>query len=117
MSYPRYEIFKDTRIEYRFRLKAKNGLIILTASEGYTNKSDCKTAISICQRYSPYDKNYDKRITASSRHYFTLRSDNGKDIGRSEDYNTASARDEGIRDVKRDAPTPTIVDLTLSPIL
>src|SRR5688572_17827259 len=102
MSYPRYEIFKDVKGEFRFRLKSKNYEIILTASEGYINKSDCKNAISICQRNSPYESDYDKRTTSNGKYYFVLRSDNKKDIGRSEDYSTAWARDEGIKDVKRD---------------
>lgn len=112
MSYPRYEVFKDVRSEFRFRLKSKNHEIILASSEGYTNKSDCLNAIGICQRNSPHDRHYDKRTTTGSKYYFTLRSDNGRDIGRSEDYNTSSARDEGIKDVQRDGPTQTVVDLT-----
>lgn len=116
MSYPRYEIFKDSKGEFRFRLKSKNYETILTASEGYNHKSDCQNAISICQRNSQYDSNYDKRTTVSGKYYFTLRSDNGRDIGRSEDYNSSYARDEGIKDVKRDAPTKTIIDLTLAPV-
>src|SRR5688572_1940674 len=112
MSYPRYEIFKDAKSEFRFNLKAKNYEVILTASEGYINKSDCKNAIGICQEQSPDDKNHDRRSNASSKFYFTLRSDNGRDIGGSEDYNTNAAREAGIADVKRDGPTQTIVDLT-----
>jgi uncharacterized protein YegP (UPF0339 family) len=113
MSYPRYEVFKDSKREYRFHLKSKNYEIILTASEGYINKSDCLNAISVCQRNSQYDSDYDKRTTITGKYYFTLRSDNGRDIGRSQDYSTSWGRDEGIKDVKRDAPTKIIVDQTL----
>ncbi|MEP7376020.1 MAG: YegP family protein [Chitinophagaceae bacterium] len=112
MSYPHYEIFKDIKGEFRFNLKSRNGEIVLTASEGYINKSDCRNAIGICQKNSPVDKNYDKRTTTRSRYYFTLRSENGRDIGRSEDYNSSSSRDSGIEVVKRDGPTQTVVDLT-----
>ena len=114
MSYPRYEIFKDVKGEFRFRLKSKNYEIILTASEGYINKSDCKNAIGICQRNSPYESDYDKRTTLNGKYYFVLRADNKEEIGRSEDYSSASARDEGIKDVKRDGPTQTVVDLSLA---
>ncbi len=112
MSYPRYEVFKDTVSEFRFNLKSKNYEIILTASEGYKNKSDCLRAIEICQENSPFDKYYDKRATWNSKHYFTLQSSTGRDIGRSEDYETSWGRDQGIEDVKRDGPTKTVVDLT-----
>lgn len=37
---PKYEVYKDRRGEYRFRLRARNGKII-AASEGYTTKESC----------------------------------------------------------------------------
>lgn len=113
MSYPRYEIFKDSKGEFRFRLKSKNYEIILTASEGYSSKAGCENAIGICQRNSPYDVDYDRRKTRNGSHYFVLRSDNKQDIGRSEDYSSEWAMNEGIKDVKRDGPTKTVVDQTL----
>lgn len=112
MSYPRYEVFRDTAAQYRFRLRSKNYEIILTASEGYKDKDECKRGIAICQQNSPYESNYDRRTTGNGRYYFTLRASNYKDIGRSEDYNTVYARDEGIKDVKRDGPTANVVDLS-----
>lgn len=113
MSYPRYEVFKDTIGEFRFNLKsAGNYAVVLSSSEGYKNKSDCLSAVGICQTNSPYDKHYNKRTTYNSQYYFTLRSDNGRDIGRSENYQTSTGRDQGIEVVKRDGPTKTIVDLT-----
>ena len=113
MNYPRYEIFKDQKGEFRFNLKDTNYQTILTASEGYREKSDCKAAVGICQENSPYDKNYDRRTTVSGKYYFTLRSNNGRDIGRSEDYNTVAGRDEGINNVKRDGPTKNVFDRTV----
>jgi uncharacterized protein YegP (UPF0339 family) len=112
MSAPRYEVFKDTRGEFRFNLISKNYQTILTSSEGYKNKSDCYSAIEVCQRNSPYDHYYDRRTTVSNGYYFTLRSGNGRDIGRSEDYETSWGRNQGIEAVKRDGPTKTIVDKT-----
>jgi uncharacterized protein YegP (UPF0339 family) len=41
---PKFEIYKDKKGEFRFRLKAGNGQIIL-ASEGYTDKTGCKNGI------------------------------------------------------------------------
>ncbi|WP_201441998.1 YegP family protein [Vibrio parahaemolyticus] len=40
----KFELYKDTAGEYRFRLKAGNGQNIL-ASEGYTTKSSCENGI------------------------------------------------------------------------
>ena len=41
---PKFEIFLDKADEYRFRLKAKNGEIIIQ-SQGYSAKSSCKNGI------------------------------------------------------------------------
>ncbi|NCU05594.1 MAG: YegP family protein [Chitinophagaceae bacterium] len=110
MSYPRYEIFKDNKGEFRFNLHSINYEIILISSEGYKEKNDCKMAILICQNHSPLDVNYDRRITHGGNYYFTLRSSNWKDIGRSEDYTTVSKRENGISAVKRDGKIKTVID-------
>ena len=41
---PKFEIYKDKAGEFRFRLKARNGEIIL-ASEGYKTKASCENGI------------------------------------------------------------------------
>jgi uncharacterized protein YegP (UPF0339 family) len=41
---PKFEIYADKKGEFRFRLKASNGEIIL-ASEGYKAKASCKNGI------------------------------------------------------------------------
>ncbi len=51
LKHPKFEIFKDKREEFRFRLKAPNGEIIL-ASEGYTAKASCKNGIDSVVRNS-----------------------------------------------------------------
>jgi len=43
----KYEIYKDTRGEWRWRLKASNGQIIATSGEGYHNRSDCEHGIDL----------------------------------------------------------------------
>ena len=44
VKHPKFEIYKDKAGEFRFRLKAKNGEIIL-ASEGYVTKANCKKGV------------------------------------------------------------------------
>lgn len=41
---PKFELYQDKKGEFRFRLKAANGEIIL-ASEGYAAKASCKNGI------------------------------------------------------------------------
>jgi len=44
MAEPKFEIYKDIKGEYRFRLKAPNGEIIANG-EGYTSKEHCLKGI------------------------------------------------------------------------
>ncbi|MBQ7979692.1 MAG: YegP family protein [Candidatus Methanomethylophilaceae archaeon] len=46
---PKWEIYFDKAREYRFRLKASNGEIILAASEGYTTRASAKNGIESIQ--------------------------------------------------------------------
>lgn len=38
----KFEMYRDEAGEWRWRLKAVNGLIIATSGEGYVNKEDCR---------------------------------------------------------------------------
>lgn len=45
----RFELYKDDKGEYRWRLKAANGAVIATSGEGYKNKADCEHGIKLVQ--------------------------------------------------------------------
>ena len=49
---PKFEIYIDKAGEFRFRLKASNGEIIL-ASEGYKAKASCKNGIESVVKNAP----------------------------------------------------------------
>jgi uncharacterized protein YegP (UPF0339 family) len=112
MSYPRYEIYRDAKLEFRFRLKAAgNYEIILHSSEGYKTKAACDHAVGICQENSPFEQYYNRLTAGNGQYYFTLRAKNGEPIGMSEMYNSFNAREGGISAVKRDGPTKSVVYL------
>jgi uncharacterized protein YegP (UPF0339 family) len=52
MAKPKFEIHKDAKGEFRFRLKAGNSEVI-AVSEGYTTKASCKNGIAAVQRDAP----------------------------------------------------------------
>ena len=85
-----FELYKDKAGEYRFRLKASNGEIIL-ASEGYKAKTSCK----------------------NGKARFNLCAGNNQIIGTSESYNSTAARDNGIKSVMKHAPKAAIKDMTV----
>ncbi len=45
-----FEVYKDAKEEFRWRLKATNGQIIATGGQGYSAKADCKHAIESIQK-------------------------------------------------------------------
>ena len=42
-----FEIYKDAKEEFRWRLKSRNGQIIATGGAGYKDKADCKHGIEL----------------------------------------------------------------------
>lgn len=51
MDNAKFEVYTDSKGEYRFRLKAPNGEII-AASEGYTSKQACLNGIDAIKKYA-----------------------------------------------------------------
>lgn len=45
MGIPRFSIYKDQEGDWRWRLRAANGLIIAESGEGYTRERDAKRAV------------------------------------------------------------------------
>ncbi len=107
----KFEIFTDKADEFRFRLKAGNGEIIL-ASEGYTTKASCENGIASVKSNAPEDGQYDRKDSANDKFMFNLKAKNHEIIGTSQQYTTASGRDNGIESVKTNAPDAPIDDLS-----
>jgi uncharacterized protein len=40
-----FEIYKDERLDFRWRFKANNGRILAESAEGYNNPASCEHAI------------------------------------------------------------------------
>ncbi len=107
----KFEIYQDKAGEYRYRLKAGNGEIIL-ASEGFKQIASARNAITSVQSNAPADARYERKGTPSGKHMFNLKAANGQVIGTSESYNSAEARENGIEKVKRSASDAALTYLT-----
>lgn len=107
----KFELYKDKAGEFRFRLKAGNGEIIL-ASEGYKQRASAENGIESVRKNGPVDERYERKETSSGKPMFNLKATNGQVIGTSESYSSESARDNGIESVKKNAPEAALVDLT-----
>jgi uncharacterized protein YegP (UPF0339 family) len=49
----KFELYKDARGEYRWRLKSANGQTIATGGEGYTSKAGAQNGIDAVKRDAP----------------------------------------------------------------
>ena len=43
----KFQLYKDRKGEYRWRLRARNGEIIADSNEGYSRKASCKHGIDL----------------------------------------------------------------------
>ena len=107
----KFECYKDKAGEYRFRLKAGNGEIILS-SEGYKSKASCENGIASVQKNCSDPDCFEKKQTDSGKFRFNLKATNGQVIGTSQTYESASGCDNGMKSVANSAPAAAIVDQT-----
>lgn len=49
----KFEIYKDGKGEFRWRLKSGNGQTIATGGEGYASKAGCQNGIQAVKRDAP----------------------------------------------------------------
>ena len=106
----KFEIYKDKRGEFRFRLKASNGQIIL-ASEGYKARASVMNGVASVQKNSQSDERFERKKTKAGFR-FNLKATNGQVVGTSETYTTEKARENGIASVAKNAPGAKIDDQT-----
>lgn len=107
----KFEIYKDKRGEFRFRLKAGNGQTILTG-EGYSSKAGCTNGIESIRKNATDDSRFERLQAKNGSPYFNLKAGNSQVIGNSEMYSSTSAMENGINSVKKNAPIATIDDQT-----
>lgn len=105
----KFECYKDKAGEFRFRLKAGNGEIILS-SEGYKSKASCDNGIASVKKNCLDEKCFDKKQTDSGKFRFNLKSTNGQVIGTSQSYESESGCDNGIASVAKNAPDAAVVE-------
>jgi len=49
----KFELYKDAKGEFRWRLKSSNGQVIATGGEGYTSKAGALNGIEAVKRDAP----------------------------------------------------------------
>lgn len=108
----KFEIYKsESGSKFYFRLKAKNGQIILT-SQGYAGKPSAINGAESVQKNAASRDNFDVKESSDGKPYFNLLAANKQIIGTSQRYASASSMKKGIDSVMTVAPQAEIVDLT-----
>ena len=105
----KFEIYKDKKGEFRFRLVAGNGEKVL-ASEGYKAKASCKNGIESVKKNCKDPKRFEKKKSKSGKFMFNLKAGNSQVIGTSQMYKSDSSCTSGIKSVKTTAPKAKIDD-------
>lgn len=106
-----FELFKDKKGEFRFRLKSGNGEIVL-ASEGYKDRAGALNGIDSVKKNADDIGRYEKKTSAAGKHHFVLKAGNNLTIGSSEMYDTETACDNGIKSVRASAMGAALDDRT-----
>ena len=106
-----FEIYKDRKGEFRFRLKAANGEIIL-ASEGYKSKASCMNGLGSAQKNGSNPDRYQSNQAKNGKHHFVLKAANHQVIGTSQLYDSERGMMTGMKSVQKNAENAKIEDLT-----
>lgn len=97
-----FEIFNTKAGKFSFRLRAKNGKIIL-ASEAYDSLASCEKGIASVKANAGKVEQFKTRESKDGSPYFVLVAENGEVIGKSEMYSNAAAAKKGIASVQANA--------------
>jgi uncharacterized protein YegP (UPF0339 family) len=106
----KFECYKDKAGEFRFRLKAGNGNNILS-SEGYKSKSGCMNGIESVKTNSQDPDRFVKKETDSGKFHFNLTAKNSQTVGTSQNYDSESGCDNGMKSVANNAPDAVVVEV------
>ena len=95
-----FEVYKDKAEEYRFRLKASNGQLVLSG-EGYAAKAGCLNGIESVKENCMIPERFETYQDKAEKYRFRLKAANGQVIGVGEAYETEASLASGIESVKR----------------
>ena len=107
----KFELYKDKKGEFRYRLKAANGQIVLVG-EGYKAKASLVKGVESVRKNAATDKRFEQKASKSGKAYFVLKATNGQVIGQSEQYESEAACKGGIASVMKCACDAVVDDQT-----
>jgi uncharacterized protein len=107
----KFEVYQSgQKNEFRFRLKADNGQIILS-SEGYTTKASCLNGIESVKKNAADQTRFNKTKTPTNMYRFSITATNNQIIGTSQNYKSESGCKNGIESVMKNASRAEITEV------
>ena len=125
----KFEVYKDKKGEFRFRLRTANGETI-AVGEGYLSQADARMGIAWIKVKAPIVPIEDTTIGETDHKppkfeiykgkkgefRFRLEAANGETIATGEDYPNKASCEKGIAFIQRNAPIAEIVETTLAAV-
>lgn len=108
MKFETYQ--SENNKKHYFRLKAKNGEVILS-SQGYAEKAGCVKGIESVKKNAIDDGCFERKESENGKFYFNLKARNNQVIGSSQMYASKASMEKGIESVKRVAPQADIISV------
>lgn len=106
-----FELDRNAKGEFHFRLVAPNGEPILS-SETYATRGGAEKGIASVRKNAPDPARYERRESEDHRYYFVLKAANHLVIGTSQLYASEASRDRGIEAVRNHGTATQVRDLT-----
>lgn len=107
----KYELSKNRSGQFFFNLKAANGQVILTSSS-HPSKDNALHTLDAVRSSGSMDHHFERKVSTGGQPYFSLKTSDGENLGRSETYSSVAAMEKGIASVKRNALTARLIDLS-----
>lgn len=110
----KFELYKDAKAQFRWRLKAANGQMLATGGQGYRSKADCERGIKIVQRAGEPNAKTAFEVYEDSRKGFRwrLKASNGNVVaGSSESYKRRADCESAIDLIKKAAGRATVAEV------
>lgn len=107
-----FEIYKDSKGEFRFRLRASNQYRdIVLKSQAYASRQGAKKGVETVVKAAKDKANFEQKSTSDNRYYFNIKAENGKVIATSNLYHSLGGRALAMKVAKNHAESYNVAKL------
>lgn len=109
----KFEVYQDSKSDFRWRLKASNGAVLATAGQGYKDKASANHGIEIVQKAATDSKlKFEVFEDAKKEYRWRLKAGNGQTVAvSSEGYKAKAGAEGAVAHVKAGAAKAEVVEV------